>query len=319
MIKQITKRIKRQFALFSLAFADVSKSALANQKTIGLDGATQAMTQSVYSESQQTVHDMVLGRQNAQTKIMAQKWWRSLIASRRMVPDGTHPDGSPRMRELTNEELCERWSKKAEPANAELGPVIMLHEVLVTHDENAALTYDQDQNAAYDPAAAVLSRRSNFEVTADPCFFFPTAAIHTLVVRQDLTTAAFALELHSNICDAKNGESLAAGDERRNRVREGLAEQNPGLVFRDVDESQDLQTQLTFDLTVDPAMSYLLRGIRRVAVVTEEYIGLVPRAFALDGEPRVSVLRGAIVLTYPALEVMVNGEELKTLFSKHSA
>jgi hypothetical protein len=301
MFDKIAKNIKRQLAMTTLAFTDVSKSALANQKTIGLDGASQAISQSVLSETKQTLGDMLQGRQTQQTRKMARQWWLSHVRMQRCAMiDGV-------WRELTDEEWRARWEKAADPANKDLGPVVFMHKIETTTNDNAVVSFDENNKATLRQGELEATRRGNFKVTADQGFYFPLQTIQTLLVRQQQPDGAYAIELHTSVTKV-----LEVDEQEQAAVRAEL-QSKVNFTLPPVNNAVDNQNGVTYAMTMDPDMRYLLTGIRRVALTQAEYSGVVARAFTLHGEPRVSTPYNGIVLTYEAHEALVTPQELLAL------
>lgn len=287
-MKKLVKTIKRNLALFTLAMADVSKSALANQKNIGLDGAAESISVSVLSETKQTINDITKGRRTSETQQLATLWWETHVRMQRMGwIDGVH-------RELTDQEWRARWEQHADPANASKGPVVFISELRVSFNDNTALEYEGNK-VILNQEKRLTTRKTNVEFTTTPGFYFPLDTVHTLYVRRD-ENENYTFELHTE---------LTANDE------------------------------VSYGLTLDPDYAHLLTGLQRVALVQEEYSGLVLRAFAVSGPPVVRLVHGRaiseyfknraldfvpdnntshLVLSYPAREVLIIPAEARVLF-----
>jgi hypothetical protein len=300
-MKKIYKSLKRHAALLTLALTDVSKSALANQKSVGIDGAAHSISVSVLSEGMLVVNDMVKGRQTKETQQLASLWWNAHVRMQRMGwIDGVK-------RELTEDEWRARWEQYADPANADKGPVVFTSELRTSYDENAAVEYAGNK-VVLNEEKRQATRKTNVEFTTAKGFYFPLDSVDSVYARRD-ENEGYTFELHTLISPS--------------------------------DEA-------SYGLALDPDYAFLLTGLLRIAVVQEEYSGLVLRAFAISGPPAVRIVAGRdisaflkrraalaneeisgndlgldllpdnnsrhLVLSYPAREALISGAEAKVLF-----
>lgn len=309
----LVRKVKRQLAMVALAFSDISKSALANQKSIGLDGAAQAISVSVLSETKQTLNDMLRGRQTQQTQQLAAGWWKAHIAWQRggWVTEEVNGVMTHYKRELTDEEWRQKIEKLALVENTALGPVVLLHEIKRTYSDNAALVYAEDGRVLLNEVVQDQGLTTNFELTTDPGFYFPVDTLDHFFVRCDAENQ-FHLEFHSTLHPMEQVEyrSLDGGTSYESKLTSDPYDK----AGADYQVAPQLEAgNVSYQMAVDPAYRYLLRGLRRVALVQEEYSGLVIRAFTLGGEPRIGHHQGHLVLTYPAMEALVTAQETKKL------
>jgi hypothetical protein len=294
----ILKHLKRQVALATLAFTDVSKSALANQKNLGIDGASQAMTQSVLSETKQTLNDVLNSRQSLQTNALAQAWWNKHIQWKRTAwIDGVH-------RELTDEEWRTRWETWADPANAKRGAVLFFHE-MENYDDDSAGVEVINGRSVLNEVKKQQAQEGNYVFTAAPGFYFPLQRLVKVFVRKS-TTDEYTVELHSDLY--KLTQQAASTD----RTKGGTVTYSWNIEETET-QDVDMRDQLTYDMTLDPDYNYLLSGLQRVALAQEEYEGVVVRSFSLTGAAQVTLHKGAIVLTYGAQEAMPTAREIRQL------
>lgn len=258
--------LKRNFAYLTLAFTDVSKSALANQKEQGIQ-ADQAMTQSAWSEAKHTISDMKAGRQTRQTAEMAEGWWRSHVrAQRSAYIDGTY-------RELTDEEWTERCNRLAEPGNKDKGDVMLMHHIRRMYDDQAGIEYTEEGDVRLNNEKLQASRKDTAYFEAKPGHFFPPLDAITVVFVRKSEENYFTVELHTDI----------------------------------------VASEPEFHLAQDPTYTHLLPEITRVAMVLEEYSGLVLRSFSLQGRPRVTVHNNVLVFTFAAEDELPTPVEVSAL------
>jgi hypothetical protein len=135
--------LKRNFAYLNMAFSEVSKSALANQKEMGLQGTQHAVTtrsRAGMSVMQQALADMLEGKQNPGTRLMAEHWWAIHRRAGKLVRTGeTDRDGNPILREETEEERLTRWETESGGYSRDFGPVILTQEVKTQEDNRGTI------------------------------------------------------------------------------------------------------------------------------------------------------------------------------------
>lgn len=142
--KNLFTHLKRHFGYLTLALGEVGKSALANQKEMGIQGTQHTVTtrsRAGMSVFQQALADMLEGKQNPGTQLLAEHWWKIHRRAQKLVPTGEKDaNGHPIMREETEAERLARWQQQAGPLHADYGPVVLWHEVKEQVDIRGTIT-----------------------------------------------------------------------------------------------------------------------------------------------------------------------------------